>query len=63
MQPIRVKFYGMILLTRRTYLLTQAVGLCVFLALMAVGGAAILTVHTWLHGSGIHIVSARERLT
>ena len=35
--PVRVKVYGLVALTRRTYLLCQTIGLALGLLLMAVG--------------------------
>jgi len=35
--PVRVKVYGLVSLTRRTYLLCQAIGLTLGLILMAIG--------------------------
>jgi hypothetical protein len=37
MQPVRIKVYGLVSLTRRTYLLLQAVGVAVLSTLLAVG--------------------------
>ncbi len=39
MQPVRVRVYGLVALTRRTYLVVQAVGLGVVVAAVAVGVA------------------------
>lgn len=48
MQPVRIKVYGLIPMTRKTYLIAQVVVLVITLAMMAVGAAAMLRAGTLL---------------
>jgi hypothetical protein len=46
-KPVRVKVYGLLPMTKPTYVVIQVIGLCVVTGLMAVGVAAMIPAGQW----------------